>query len=344
MSDEAAKAKSLKQAQEGLKMVHHLYKARHRRILKNVAASQSIMAEHYQSMPAHYGFTFTPTIHHAPPSYLDATKVRLPSPCTILITGAGRGIGEAHAIAFAQADASDVILSSRTLSQLKSVKEKILAINPSIKVSTVVCDVADEAQVELLAEHVRREHGRLDVLDNNAGYLDHGWQPITDVPADEFARVFSVNDIGVFLVTRALLPLMLESEDGLKTIVETSSASAHVAGESIAMGMSKLAGARFMEYIAHSYTDQGVLTHSLMPGGVPTEMSLSDAVPGPLKEFPKARGDTAELSAWFLVWLVKERRDWLSGRYVSAEWDPKELEARKEEIVKRDLLKFQMSV
>ena len=302
------------------------------------------MAEKYQAMPEHYGFTFTPTIHHSPPAYLDPMTVKLPCPCAILITGAGRGIGEAHAIAFAQAGASDIILTSRTRSQLASVKDKLLAINSQIKISTVICDVSDEAQVKALAEHVRTEHGRLDVLDNNAGYLDHGWQPITDVPADEFARVFSVNVGGVFLVTRALLPLMLESSNRLKAIVETSSASAHVAGESIAMGMSKLAGARFMEYIAQAYAAQGIVAFSLMPGGVPTEMSMSDAVPQGLRDFLGARGDTAELSAWFIVWLVKEKRDWLSGRYVSAEWDANELEKRREDIVKRDLLKFQMSV
>lgn len=302
------------------------------------------MAEHYQQIPIHYGFNFTSTVHHDAPSYLDPTKVTLPNPCSVLITGAGRGLGEAHAIAFAKAGASDICLSSRTQAELDSVKQKLLAINPKINASTFVCDVSKEDEVKALADHVRKEHGRLDVLDNNAGYLDHGWQPITSVPANEFSRVFEVNVVGVFLVTRSLLPLMLESPNGLKTIIEINSASAHVPGESIAMGLSKLAMNRFMEYIAQVYAKEGVMAYSVMPGGVPTAMSLSDAVPQGLRDYLKARGDTAELSAAFLVWLAREPKPWLSGRYVSAEWDPKELEAMKDEIVAKDKLKFQMSV
>jgi hypothetical protein len=46
----------------------------------------------------------------------------------------------------------------------------------------------------------------------------------------------------------------------------------------------------------------------------------------------------------FLIWLVKQRRDWLNGRYVDATWDVDELEARKEEIVEKDMLKMRLVV
>ena len=52
--------------------------------------------------------------------------------------------------------------------------------------------------------------------------------------------------------------------------------------------------------------------------------------------------DSVELSADSLVWLTKERREWLSGRYVSAEWDVTELEAKRDEVVKGDKLKVRM--
>jgi NAD(P)-dependent dehydrogenase (short-subunit alcohol dehydrogenase family) len=242
------------------------------------------MAEKYAQRPPHLGFNFTPTIHHDAPAKLDPRKVKIPEPCSVLITGAGRGLGEAHAIAFAQAGASDIILTSRTLLELENVKGKILAVNPTIKVSTIVCDVSNHEDVLELEKHVRKEHGRLDVLDNNAGFLDHGWCPITEVPADEFARVFEVNVVGVFLVTRTLLPLMLQSSNGQKCIFGITSLSSHVTGESIAMGMSKLALNRFMEYIGVKYAEQGVVTYSIMPGGVPTEMNMGgDRVPEGLK-------------------------------------------------------------
>lgn len=54
--------------------------------------------------------------------------------------------------------------------------------------------------------------------------------------------------------------------------------------------------------------------------------------------------DTPELAGDFVVWLTKERREWLSGRYVSCCWDVRELEARKQEIVDGDKLKVRMVV
>ena len=142
------------------------------------------MADDYVlNVPTHWGFTFTPTIHHAAQPALDPRKVKLPTPCSVLITGAGRGLGAAHAIAFAQAGASDIILAARTAAQLEAVRAKVLDVNPAVKVSTFACDITVEAEVRALAQHVGKEHGRLDVLDNNAGVVDHGWQAITDVPA-----------------------------------------------------------------------------------------------------------------------------------------------------------------
>lgn len=54
--------------------------------------------------------------------------------------------------------------------------------------------------------------------------------------------------------------------------------------------------------------------------------------------------DDPGLCGAFLVWLVQERREWLSGRYLSANWDPEELEQKNEEIVKGDKLRFRMVV
>ena len=54
--------------------------------------------------------------------------------------------------------------------------------------------------------------------------------------------------------------------------------------------------------------------------------------------------DTAEMGADFMVYLTQERREWLSGRYVSVGWDMEEFLAKKDEIIKRDLLKFRMGI
>lgn len=128
------------------------------------------MAEKYKNIPAHLGFNFTSTTYNDAPDGLDPSKVRLPSPCVVCITGASRGLGEAHAIAFAKAGASDIVLAARSGDDLDAVAESIKAVSNKIRVSAVRCDVTSEADVAHLREVIQSTHGgRLDVLDNNAG-------------------------------------------------------------------------------------------------------------------------------------------------------------------------------
>ena len=232
------------------------------------------MADDYAQIPAHTGFFFTPTLHQDAPSELDPAKVQLPEPCVVCITGGGRGLGEAYALAFAKAGASDIILTARSSKGLEAVAVKVRDISKSIRVSTVVCDVSSETDVTNLANVVRKDHGgSVHVLINSAGYLDAGWKPLNSFSAQDFLRVFEVNVCGVFLVTRTLLPLMLEARNKTKTIISISSLTSHIAGPSIAMGMSKLAVNRFMEYLAVAHGAEGLMCYSLHPGGVKTAMS-----------------------------------------------------------------------
>jgi NAD(P)-dependent dehydrogenase (short-subunit alcohol dehydrogenase family) len=299
------------------------------------------MADKYANFPAHMGMTFTPTTYQDAPPKMDPSKIKLPSPCAVLITGAGRGLGEAYAIAFAQAGASDIILASRTTSELKSVAAEVKEIDAGIKVSVLPCDISDEKAVIVVEKALREKHGRLDVLINNAAFLDHGWCPLTEVPIDEVKRAFDVNIVGAMIVTKTFLPLLLDTKDGLKTIISITSMSSHVTAESISMGLSKLALNRFMEYVAARYGDQGVMSYALHPGGVKTAMSQAPQVPPSLAAMCT---NTPELSAAMVVWLAKEPRPWLNGRYIASNWDVDELEAMKDEIVKEDKLKFHMVV
>jgi NAD(P)-dependent dehydrogenase (short-subunit alcohol dehydrogenase family) len=190
----------------------------------------------YATIPAHTRYYVTKTWHHEAAANTDASKVRLPTPCTVLITG---GLGEATAYAFAKAGASDIILAARTTTELDAVAANLHTTYPKIKVSTAKCAVTSEADVLKLLVLVENSHScRLDVLINNAGFLDAGWQPITaeTAPAADWRRVFDVNVYGVYLVTRHLLPLLLETPKGLKTVIGISSMSSHFASPSIAMG------------------------------------------------------------------------------------------------------------
>lgn len=62
------------------------------------------------------------------------------------------------------------------------------------------------------------------------------------------------------------------------------------------------------------------------------------------KEYHQFLVDEPELAGDTIMWLGKERRPWLGGRFISVNWDMKELVAKKDDIVKKDLLKFMMTV
>jgi len=200
-------------------------------------------------------------------------------------------------------------------------------------------DVSFPKSVEDASKSVKETFGRLDVVVNNAAIADLS-KPVTETDPEEWWTTWTVNMRGPYLVTRYFLPLLLDSVDGLKIIVYVSSIGAHVMrpGAS-AYQTSKLALLRFTEFVELEYKDKGLLPIALHPGSVLTDMG--NGLPSELRVWLQ---DTPTLPADFVVWLTKDRKEWLSGRYVSANWDVSELEAKKEEIVKGDKLKVKMVV
>lgn len=101
----------------------------------------------------------------------------------------------------------------------------------------------------------------------------------------------------------------------------------------------KFAICRFTEFLHAENSEQGLVAYALHPGGVKTELALS--MPEWMHHLLI---DTPELPADVMVWLSQEKRDWLSGRYVSATWNMEEMVGRKDEIVEKDLLKFRCTL
>ena len=101
--------------------------------------------------------------------------------------------------------------------------------------------------------------------------------------------------------------------------------------------MTKSAVLRLNNFLVAEYGDQGILAYGIHPGGVMTDLASNLPDTSVLIDQPALCGDT-------VVWLTKERRDWLQDRYLSCTWDMEELEGKKNEIVKADLLKVRMAV
>lgn len=124
------------------------------------------------------------------------------------------------------------------------------------------------------AQKTENVFGRLDILVNNAGCLETV-KPILDSDPDKYWMTWEINSRGVYWMTKCTLPLLLKSQDGLKTIVNLSSLGVHALRTGMsAYHASKFANLKFTEFICAEYADQGVLAYSVHPGGVRTELSL----------------------------------------------------------------------
>ena len=130
-----------------------------------------------------------------------------------IVTGAGRGIGRATALALA-AEGASVVLAARSANEIESAAAEIRASHPDpgLRALAIPCDVTSEAQVTAMVERTLGELGRIDVLVNNAGYARQG--PIADLTVGELQRALDVNLIGTFLCCKAVLPTMRRQGSG----------------------------------------------------------------------------------------------------------------------------------
>lgn len=170
---------------------------------------------------------------------------------------------------------------------------------------------------------------------------ESAFNKINSIHVEQFQKTMKINFISKFAVIQAVLPLVLKSTGGAKTIVNITSAMSHFASiGSIGYNISELATNRLTEAVAEIYGEEVVLAFAVHPGIVATMHS-------PIGMAPEARAwvvDSVGLCGAFLLWLVQERPKWLSGRCLSANWDVEELQGKKHAIVNGDQLKMRMVV
>jgi 3-oxoacyl-[acyl-carrier protein] reductase len=131
-----------------------------------------------------------------------------------IVTGAGRGIGRATALALAKEGAS-VVLAARSVSEIESAAAEIRqrrAAGGAGGVLAMACDVTSEGQVAAMITRTLEEYGRIDVLVNNAGYSKQC--PIADLSVEELRLALDVNLVGTFLCCKAVLPTMKRQGSG----------------------------------------------------------------------------------------------------------------------------------
>lgn len=275
--------------------------------------------------------------------YIDPTKHNL-SGRAVLVTGASKGVGRAAALAYAKAGASHIAVAARSLNSLTSLTEELASAAKSAQRSApqvlpLAMDVTSLESVTAAIQKVSQEFGKLDILINNAGYLEP-FLKVTENDPKEWWKVWETNMLGVYNASRAAIPLMVNTQGGFKTLVNMSSVGAHnIAAGASGYQSTKAAVTRFTEFLCVEYAKEGLVAFSTHPGGIKTDLAL-----GMPEAWHGLLTDTAELAGDALVYLTAQRRVWLAGRYVACTWDMEEFMGKEKEIVEKDLLKVRLRV
>jgi NAD(P)-dependent dehydrogenase (short-subunit alcohol dehydrogenase family) len=221
---------------------------------------------------------FTSTIHNKPSQTIDPSKVQLPSPFTVCIIGASRGIGEGVALSYAKAGASGIVLAARSTDQLQNVAQNIASINSKIETRILNCDISSSDSVGNLARSVEKDFGRLDVLVVNSGFSGPVELKVTEGDPKDWQQAFGVNAIGTYLAAHYFIPLLLSSPNGAKAFIAVGSIASCIRRGIIANSkycISKLAQTRIIEHIAEQFGEEGLLSIAVHPGAVATKMADS---------------------------------------------------------------------
>ncbi|QWU15957.1 3-oxoacyl-[acyl-carrier protein] reductase [Paenibacillus sophorae] len=210
---------------------------------------------------------------------------------TAVITGAGKGIGKALALALAK-EGANLGLISRTAADLEALKAAITEVY-DVKVSIAVADVSVREEAERAVAAIQNDLGTFDVLINNAGVANFG--TLVDMDPEEWKRHIDINLFGVYYVTRAALPSMIENKAG--SIINVSSTagergfatgSAYCASKFALMGMTE---ALFQEVRKFN-----IRVTALTPSTVNTPLAVNAGLPIGDEDRMMQPEDVAELA------------------------------------------------
>jgi 3-oxoacyl-[acyl-carrier protein] reductase len=184
-----------------------------------------------------------------------------------IVTGAGRGIGRAIAVAFGR-EGARVVVTARSQPEIDAASEAVR--QAGAEATSVRCDVSLETEVEALVAAVIGRYGQVDVLVNNAA-VNLPTIETVDMKPDDWRRVVDVDLTGPFLCARAVLPHMIRRRAG--KIINISS----IGGRRGARGRGPYRAAKaglinFTETLAAETRRYGINVNCICPGGVDTEM------------------------------------------------------------------------
>jgi len=220
------------------------------------------------------------------------------------------------------------VICARDAALLSEAREELAASGGPVLAKP--CDVSDEKQVGELVAFAQRELGEVHVLVSNAGvYGPMG--PTEEVDLQEWRRALDINLFGTLLPCRAVIPYFKQTGRGKIIIISGGGATNPLPNVS-AYAASKAAVVRLMETLAEELRPHGVEVNAVAPGALKTRLVEQVIAAGPEKVgaafFAKNKkwadeGATPlELGAELCAWLASAESDGITGKLISAQWDP----------------------
>jgi NAD(P)-dependent dehydrogenase (short-subunit alcohol dehydrogenase family) len=262
-----------------------------------------------------------------------------------LITGGSQGLGKSIAEHFLR-EGANVVLCARNEKELAVTRDDLAQLAPGQQVLAKACDVSSEQQVKELTAFALGQLGSLQVLVNNAGvYGPMG--PTEAVDLTEWTRAIEINLYGVLLPCRAVIPHFKAAGRG-KIVILSGGGATNPLPNISAYAASKAAVVRLMETLAEELKPQQVDVNAIAPGALATRFIDDVLAAGPEKVGAaffeknkqwKEKGATPlELGAKLAVYLASTASDGITGRLISAQWDPwQTLHEHREELAKSDI-------
>ena len=196
---------------------------------------------------------------------------------TALITGAGRGIGRATALLFADHGA-DLVLVSRSETELNKTAEECRVKGATVLYDTI--DIAEQGQIDILFEKISKQFKHVDILINNAARFRAGLMKEYD--PDEFRLMLETNVTAPFYLARKTVPMMNNTNGG--AIVNVSSFSGCFGVEKFpgfgAYNISKYGLWGLTEILALEFSELNIRVNQVSPSGVDTAMFRKAVPPG----------------------------------------------------------------
>jgi NAD(P)-dependent dehydrogenase (short-subunit alcohol dehydrogenase family) len=262
-----------------------------------------------------------------------------------LITGGSQGLGKVIAEHFLR-EGANIVLCARSEKELSATRNELAEKFPAQKVAAKTCDVSNEEQVNELTAFAIRELGGLDALVLNAGiYGPMG--PTESVSLDEWRRALDINLFGVLLPSRAVIPHFKKAGRG-KIVVLSGGGATNPLPNISAYAASKAAVVRLMETLAEELKGFQVDVNAIAPGALATRLVDEVLAAGPErvgaaffeknKSWKEKGAVPLDLGASLAVYLASAESDGITGKLISAQWDPwKDLQKHRAELAKSDI-------